>query len=44
MFMYTFVVCRENVTEMSCMFFTYMLDTEIINDKSKLDRACVVAP
>ena len=44
MFMYTFVVCSENVTEMKCMFFTYMLDTEIINDKSKLDMACVVAP
>ena len=43
-FVYTFVLCSENVTDMSCMFSPYTLDTEIINDKSKHNRACMVAP
>ena len=41
---HTFVVCSENVTEMSCMFSPYALDTKIIDDESKRDRAFMVAP
>ena len=43
-FVYSFVVCSEDVTEMSCMLFPNVLYAKVINGEGKSDRACVVTP
>ena len=41
-FVYSFVVCSEDVTEVSCMFFSNVIYAKVINDKGTSDGAPLV--